>query len=339
MRSSLYLAVGVALSLSGCFLFENIDRIQPSGNARPDTQPGDAIDTTGTMDAPPTDSATDTYRVDIEELTACAAHTEPVDNLHFFDATKIKGAPSPLPGTLPLTFWSSHNFWPQGADRREPHRATVMETAKDMRNGRPNVLNIQRWGWQRGTIDKFVNIATWIREANNNLVIGFYDMPPVRNFSQNRSYLVTAVEYNRRAVLGAWSRVWNERGHRIAAKVDAVFPSVFPTTDDFEVWKRYATAKICEAKRYDLPVYAFVGLHYDQEVLDKGAQPVSIGTWKSMLRHVRQLGVEGIAVYTNSKDHRGDRLTWTEDGPDKTPQKTAPWVDAVEQFANQWGGE
>lgn len=288
----------------------------------------DAVDSTDTR----SDGGAE---VDLDELTSCAESASPTESLTVFDATKIDGpnAPSPLPGTETFTLWGEGSMWPSNPDKSQPHRETLVELGAQFESDRRHGLNIQQWGWSRETIDKYVRAAEWVTEESPNAFIGFYDMPPFRDFDEDRHNLLSAVRGPDIEFLTDWAE-WNERATQVAEQVDFILPSVFPVTDDMELWKTYASAKICEARQYESlgrQVYPAVWMQWDAGVPGRdGAGFVPVEIWREMLAHVRSHGVTGIVVYTNSSDSRGRDLTWTADGSDQNPQKDAPWFDVLQ---------
>jgi len=275
-------------------------------------------------------------RIELADLTSCAESAEPADSFVVFDATKIKGVYGPLPGMSRFDFVSSSRLWSDGADPNEPDESGVREFASTLMSDRRYGLNIQRWGWSTETIDKYVEIAEWTKDEAPNALIGFYDMPPFRDFEADRRELLQAIRGPNLDQLTEWATRWNEGARRVAERVDFVMPSVFPVTDDLELWKMYATAKICEARNYESlgrRVYPAVWMQWSAGIPGReGRGFVSRERWKSMLQHVRGLGVPGIVVYTNQNNGDGERLTWTSNEQGEDPQKNSEWYDVLDEL-------
>lgn len=296
---------------------------------------GDASDGGATPDGADGDGG---EPVTLAELTSCASEASPTpaDSLVYFDATKISGpdAPTTLPDMEWFDFVGEGKMWPADADRAEPHRETLIELGATFEPDRRYGLNIQQWGWKRETIDKYVDAANWVTRESPNALVGFYDMPPARNFDEDRQHLLRAIRGPNLDTLTAWANRWNERATRVAEEVDFIMPSVFPVTDDMELWETYASAKICEAKQYESlgrNVYPAVWMQWSAGIPTRESTAfVPRSIWKRMLSHVRSLGVPGIVVYTNSSDANGDALTWTADGSGQNPQKGAEWLDVLQ---------
>ncbi len=148
------------------------------------------------------------------------------------------------------------------------------------------VIDIENWAMDlryssraviNQNIARFENMINWIRQEQPTLKVGIYSLFPVSDFYssiQYELYAQNAID----PVSGFWYRgalpgVSNNYAKLqasdaflsgLAAQVDFVMPSLYTSSPDLDLWRRYAVNTITEARRYGKPVVPFVMPTYHQ---------------------------------------------------------------------------
>jgi hypothetical protein len=124
--------------------------------------------------------------------------------------------------------------------------------------------------------DKYIQVVKWAHEANPDLEVGFYAVPPGRHFPG----------YGDSASVKAWeSRAANME--ELGATVDRQYPSLYTLTDNQQEWKNFADAQIKQAAQYGKPVCPLVWPEYHQAAPDSVAStPIPYEFWRAQLTHL-----------------------------------------------------
>lgn len=227
-------------------------------------------------------------------------------NFRLFDALLFSGKPE-LSGMgferLELTGTS---FWVGGRPADEPNEEYVRAYARSLssRGVRLACLDIEHWpmypqaddSTARGTIDKFLRIVRWMHEEAPEIQVGFYGLPPVRDYWSPTS--------GRSDALLNWNR-YNDELMRLGSEVDVIFPSIYTFYDDptGDAWRTYALANIEQARKYGKPVYVFLWPQYhdSNRALDGKLVPGSF--WRLQLDTVYERA-DGVVIWG------GWKLAW-----------------------------
>src|SRR5699024_4239217 len=124
------------------------------------------------------------------------------------------------------------------------------------------VVNIEHWPLKgvlskvEENIDRFLQVADWVKEADSDMSVGYYGILPVRSLGKSTSNRSSA-RYQE------WKQT-NQDLKVLAEKVDAFYPSLYTFNDDRELWVKEAKAQIRMARELnpDIPVYVFLWPQY-----------------------------------------------------------------------------
>ena len=235
-----------------------------------------------------------------------------------FDATWHKGKPDLSQyGLRPITLIGGQ-LWEKGADRAYlPKKNQVRPLAEQaMASGGIAVLDIEHWP-VRGdhavvgeSLTKLSTVLAWFHEAFPGLQVGYYGVPPIRDYwraikgSGTKEYLAWQAE--------------NDALRPLANDVDILFPSLYTFYPHREGWVEYAVAQIRETRRYGQgkPVYVFLWPAYHESNLLLGNKSIEPEFWKLQLETVRA-HADGIVIWG------GGGSSWNEQ---------APWWKITKEF-------
>jgi len=237
-----------------------------------------------------------------------------------FDAMNFRDKPDLTHlGFRRLNVIYAQEFWGEFEDRDQPRENAVRTIARRAaQKGGLVCIDIEHWRIQgddtlvnQDSIAKYRRVAYWMHEAQPGLRLGFYGMPPVRNYW-------TPVNAEPEA-LKKWHRI-NTRLMPIAAAVDVIFPSLYTFYDNPDGWKKYARANLRQAAQYNRPVYAFLNPKFhpggDE---DLAGSYVSADYWRRQLEICYDLA-DGVVIWSSPNDR------W---------RKDAPWWQATVRFIQQ----
>lgn len=229
-------------------------------------------------------------------------------------------------GQLGYILVDGWNFWPRdsvvGAIRTgDPsetntrwfanYAATVTDTL---------VVDIEEWQMDlryasKAVVDqniaRFQNILSWIRQEQPNLKIGIYSIFPVSdlyNTVQYELYSEIAVDpvagsWYRGALPGvsnAYAKLQNSNAYlsNLAASVDYIFPAIYSSSPDLDLWTRYAKGSVFEARRYGKPVIPFLMPTYHHAAASMNQQVVPAALWQAQLNLMPQIA-DGAIIWTD----------------------------------------
>ncbi|MBS0171106.1 MAG: hypothetical protein JSR62_12190 [Nitrospira sp.] len=249
-----------------------------------------------------------------------AAAQESPDKRSFlvFDGTLFAEKPDlSLYGLKPLSIAYAGALgtdWTQYPDRL-PDRSQVEKVARAAaeKSGRV-AIDIEHWALKgnpqevRRNIQKYITVLNWFREVAPDLGIGFYGVPPLRDYWR-------AIKRPGAEERNAWLRE-NDELRPLSESVDILFPSLYTFYNDREGWVRYAKAQIEEARRYgnNKLIYVFLWPQFhDSNHLLKGVY-LPQDFWELELETARQLA-DGVVIWggwgTNNKPMKWDEhATW-----------------------------
>ncbi|MBX3332637.1 MAG: hypothetical protein KF876_00860 [Nitrospira sp.] len=240
-----------------------------------------------------------------------------------FDATLYKNKPSfsgyPI---RPIKLLYESRLFPKG----QPHDAlppegTVRSVAKELR-GAPEgvVIDIERWPLKgdpkivKENVGKILAILSWIKAEAPDLQLGAYGTVPLPDYWR-------AIRGPGNKDFQAWQQD-NDRLDEMAARLNALYPTLYTYYPDRQGWVQYAVAQLTEAKRKanGKPVYAFLWPQYHDSNKKLRLQPVEPEYWELQLNTVSQ-HADGVVIWGG----------WGEKGPESWNEE-APWWEITKRF-------
>lgn len=256
---------------------------------------------------------------------AQAASSSRVRPFPVFDATLYRNKPDlSATGMFPIVGAYSGHFgatWHQVPDQLPP-KDRVQQVAREA-VGKASLafLDIEHWP-QKGnlatvtaSVNKYVQVAQWFREAAPGLALGYYGVPPVQDYWR-------AINSSSSPDYVSWMGD-NDRLRPLADIVDIFFPSLYTFYDDREGWRQQAIAQITEARRYGggKPIYVFLWPQFHDSNPSLGWKYLPTDFWQLELEIARQYA-DGIVI-------------WGGWGPENQPvdwNERAPWWTTTKAF-------
>jgi hypothetical protein len=230
-----------------------------------------------------------------------------------FDGTLYSNKPDlSAYGIRPITIAGAGKFgpdWYKQADRL-PNIESVNAAAREaQQKGHGVVLDIEHWPLKgspdsvRDSLTKYMTVLQWFRAAAPGLSIGYYGVPPIRDYW--RAIKGTASQEHK-----TW-REENDQLRSLAGAVDMLFPSLYTFYPDQAGWKKYAIAQIEEARRYGngKPVYVFLMSTYHDSNRILGGQYLPADYWLLELETAKQYA-DGIVIWGGWKAKWDDSAPW-----------------------------
>jgi hypothetical protein len=233
-------------------------------------------------------------------------------NFRVFDALLFLGKPSLSDHGFEAIEVNGTSFWPAGRPANQASEVAIRAYARQLvgRSVQLLCLDIEHWPMYphadsaaaEATIDKLIEIARWIRAEAPGIKLGFYALPPIRDYW-------TPVQGKAAAIL-KWTN-YNTRLARLAAEVDVIFPSLYTFYEDQsgKAFQRYAQANIQLAKQYGKPVYVFLWPQYHESNKRVGGQLISGAFWRRQLEAAYERA-DGIVIWGGWKENWDDDSAW-----------------------------
>lgn len=212
-------------------------------------------------------------------------------------------------------------------ERADEKTTRYFARALARRETRLVMIDIEHWRVQGESEEaaagraKLIELAQWIHDESPGLRLGYYGVPPLRDYW--------------RAVTGAGSakyQEWqaeNDLLRELAREVDVLFPSLYTFYDDPRGWKVYAKANLSEARRYGKTVYAFLWPQYHNSNKTLGMQFVPGDVWREQLETCYEWA-DGVVIWAGGGGPDGKMKAWDED---------APWWRETVNFMERIRGE
>jgi len=246
-----------------------------------------------------------------------------------FDATLYKNKPSfegyPI---RPITIlYEARLFHANQPPTAVPSEHTVRSVAKELNTAStPVIVDIERWMLKgdaqtvKTNVGKMLTVLSWIKAEAPDIQIGAYGTVPLNDYW--------------RAIRGPASKehqAWqqdNDRLEELAAKLDALYPSLYTFYPDQQGWVTYAVAQLTEARRKarGKPVYAFLMPVYHESNRQLGLRPVESDYWELQLKTVAQYA-DGVVIWGG----------WGTKGPEPWDEG-APWWQVTKRFMSRING-
>lgn len=242
-----------------------------------------------------------------------------------FDAMLYRNKPDlSAAGLLPIVGAYAGHFgdtWHR-VPSQFPPKGKVQQVAREA-VGKASLafLDIEHWP-QKGSqvtvadsVNKYVQVAQWFREAAPGLALGYYGIPPLQDYWR-------AIDSTSSAEYVSWMSD-NDRLRPLANTVDIFFPSLYTFYDDREGWRRQAIAQIAEARRYGggKPIYVFLWPQFHDSNPDLAWKYLPTDFWRLELDTARQYA-DGIVIW-GGWGPENDSVEWNE---------RAPWWTTTKAF-------
>lgn len=258
---------------------------------------------------------------------ACAQGTSSTSGRHFpvFDAMLYRNKPDlSATGMLPIVGAYAGHFgatWYRVPSQLPPKEKVQQVAREAVVKASLAFLDIEHWP-QKGSlatvadsVNKYVQVAQWFREAAPGIALGYYGIPPVQDYWR-------AIDSASSADYVSWMSD-NDRLRPLADTVDIFFPSLYTFYDDREGWRRQAIAQITEARRYGggKPIYVFLWPQFHNSNPDVAWKYLPTDFWQLELNTARQYA-DGIVI-------------WGGWGPENRPvdwNELAPWWTTTKAF-------
>jgi hypothetical protein len=228
-----------------------------------------------------------------------------------FDATMYLNRPSlKADGLEPVSvLYTSAQRWPFRSKDDLPDAATIQEWLSKRSLFEIVVLDVEHWPLEgdaaliRQSLNKYRTLFSRVKAATSNRVIGFYSVPPLRDYWR-AGEPTTAARY----------RVWqaeNDTWQALADEVDVLFPSLYTFYNDPNGWVRYAEANLAEARRMAgrKPVYAFIWPQFHESNKTIGLTYVPASFWRLQLDTVAK-HADGVAIWGGYRTNWNPQAEW-----------------------------
>src|SRR5699024_5492339 len=172
------------------------------------------------------------------------------------------------------------------------------------------VVDIEHWPLDgprsevETNIDRLLQVAGWVKEADPDISVGYYGIMPVRSLDKSTSH-ISSGDYQE------W-RQTNQDLKVLAEKVDAFFPSLYTFTDDRELWVKEAKAQIRMARELnpDIPVFAFLRPQYHGYYGEFNNRFIEEEFWKLQLQNARKYADRIVLWMPSSAKWNNDARWW-----------------------------
>lgn len=243
-----------------------------------------------------------------------------------FDATFFENKPDlGAHGMLPIRLAVSLHWWPDRTKANElPARNDVASWVAGLKDKRlPLVVDLEHWP-QRGpdaeiadVVGKYQTLTAWIRAAGYEGPVGFYGIPPIRDYWR-------AIDAEGSPAHEKWV-AQNNQWTALAGTVDMLLPSLYTFYEDMDGWETYAIANLREARRLagSKPVYAFLWPQFHSSNRKLAFDYLSQSMWSRQLEIAARYA-DGLVIWGGSDPRRPRNVAlWDSE---------AGWWRATEEF-------
>jgi len=250
-------------------------------------------------------------------VSAALGQTPPTPKpFYMFDATLYSNKPDlSTHGIRPIRVIYGQEFgkdWFKNADLLPPLEAVQSVARQAQQTGVPVVLDIEHWPLKgptevvQSSLQKYMTVLTWFRNAAPGLSVGYYGAPPTRDYW--------------RAVKGPASpeyKTWmseNDKLHPLADAVVVLYPSLYTFYPDREGWSKYAIAQITEARRYagGKPVFVFLWPQYHESNVQLTGTYLPPDYWLRELQTAKEYA-DGVVIWGGWDLKTNKAYKWDED--------------------------
>ena len=179
-----------------------------------------------------------------------------------------------------------------------PEAANIIKSVNIIKKSKTSliVLDIERWKLKgsKSLVDnseiKYRHVIKSIRNKGVNSLIGYYGLPPVRDYWR-------AISKESSLGYQSWKNE-NDKIQQLADDVDVFFPSLYTFYSDQQGWQKYAIAQISEARRLgrnkQVIVFLWPQYHNSNKIL--GGKYLSAKFWRLQLDVAMQYA-DGVVIW------------------------------------------
>ena len=244
-----------------------------------------------------------------------------------YDATQYKNKPDlSIYGIKDITVVYGHFLWPNRKVNQDiPKKSFLSDRLKDYPkdNGAELLcLDIEHWNVSKGrneaaeSIGKYLDVLKTTREVFPNRQIGYYGVPPVRDYFASISQ--ESSSKNKK-----WVEV-NLRLKELGESVDVIFPSLYTFYNKPEEWALYAKGQIKQAKQYGKPVIVFLWPQYHESNFFSKWDYIDADFWRLQLETSAKYA-DGVVIWGGWDFKNKGPALWDED---------AEWWKETQVFIN-----
>jgi hypothetical protein len=255
-----------------------------------------------------------------------------VTSYTLFDSTSFTNEPDLSAYGMTRIYVTGNEFWSgtyPNYDMSKPNQTAVRALARKVYAlGQTLVMDIEHWPMDirtasdaavQSTIDKFVQIITWLRDERPGLKIGVYGLAPLRDYWTAKNYLEAVDKApgsswyaarlpSYRTAYQQWQAA-NDRLASLVARVDYLFPSLYTFYDDPAGWQYYAEGTIQEARRFGKPVFPFLQMYYHPSNATIGGDELPRAVWRAELDTTRELA-DGAVIWGGWQMNWNGNANW-----------------------------
>jgi hypothetical protein len=224
-------------------------------------------------------------------------------NFAVYDAMRFREKPNLyVLGLQPIKVVYMSELWPGKKVESEPNIAFLDKffSSKEFSGFSIVCLDVEGWPVDirqnsrqevNNTIRRFQIILDRFKKAQPNVLVGFYGIPPVRDYYA--PVQKQGIEQWHEANL-QWSPIGNA--------VDVIYPSLYSFSEDEDAWRAYAISNIEEAKVFKKKVIPFLWPQYHNRNPILKDRLIDGKFWRAQLDIVYQ-NADGVVIwspYTNA---------------------------------------
>ena len=222
-----------------------------------------------------------------------------------FDALLYAGKPDLRSvGLVPIE-WVG-DLWRPGVAHEEVDEAAVRAAFAPLRRAAWCYLDIESWpvggvdpALRARSIKKLARVIEIARMTAPGIRLGFYGILPDICYWPLLKHDAGYVQ---------WLQT-NRQLDGLAARVDAVFPSLYTFYEDLDGWRSYARQTLVESRRWEMPVYAFLWPEFHDSNLLLRGRPLPRSFWRAQLELCGELA-DGVVLWGGWRERWSESAEW-----------------------------
>jgi len=187
------------------------------------------------------------------------------------------------------------NLWRPGLSRSAIDYTSLRKALEELPKPTPLFfIDIESWPLLRvdreirdSSVRKFIEVTKIAREHRPDARLGFYNVPPVGTY--------WPIIKHDGGEFSDWMLA-NRALDPLAARVDALFPSLYTFYNERAGWLAVAKGILAEARRYGKPVYPFLWSQFHDSNDRLAGQAVPNDFWAEQLRFCRE-NADGVVLW------------------------------------------
>lgn len=240
-------------------------------------------------------------------LGALSGRTRGGQSFRIFDALLYSGTRDlGRYGILPLP--TLYNLWRPGLSRSAIDYTSLRKALEELPKPTPLFfIDIESWPLLRvdreirdSSVRKFIEVTKIAREHRPDARLGFYNVPPVGTY--------WPIIKHDGGEFSDWMLA-NRALDPLAARVDALFPSLYTFYNERAGWLAVAKGILAEARRYGKPVYPFLWSQFHDSNDRLAGQAVPNDFWAEQLRFCRE-NADGVVLWGGYQRQWDENAGW-----------------------------